>query len=116
MPTEVSPIEVVDSATQTKVRVRLDANKADISVGGEKVSGDLILKDGDGKERIRLGTETQPGLVSIGSGKVKAQETAWGLWIKDADGKRFITLGPGGDLTLGGSGIDGDLRVKDKAG
>ena len=71
----------------------------DGELGETSQSGDIVLYDADGNERVRISGKTAD------------------LTLKSPDGGVIAHLdGKVGDLTLGGQGEDGDLIVRNEAG
>jgi hypothetical protein len=83
-------VEILNSASN--ITITLNGNTGDISAGGSRQDGDIILKDGSGNERIRI--DAQTGTIII----------------KASDGQNRLRVdGNGGNIWMGGNGADGDL-------
>jgi len=87
------PLEVLDAATKSTVRVTLDSDSADLTAGGDQRNGDLRLKDSDGNNRITLGSETDRRQNGWGSppvslckcgvcGSGMLREPGWSDWAR----------------------------------
>jgi hypothetical protein len=85
----------VSNGTAAVIQITSSGN---LIAGGGGQDGDLILRDQNGKERIRAGGDEQ------------------NLVLKKADGTKVIELGKNGDISAGGGGQDGDLILKDLDG
>lgn len=84
----------VAKAGTNQVTVRLDSSVGNITLGGNGVDGDLLLKDSAGVTLMSLGAE---------EGNLK---------ISNAAGDVIIELGRNGNLVAGGGGRDGDLVLR----
>ena len=123
-----------DGATNSKLRIRLDADKADIQVGGNGSGGDIEIRNDHGNTRIRLeagGTEApvlgvNPGLTAAletillsgeeGTIKVGGPGQHGHIRLRDSGSKERIHLdAEKADIKVGGNGRGGDIRVKDDA-
>lgn len=82
-----------------KLLFHFDSTYAALWLGGQGNEGDLIVRDGANKERIKL---------DGGEGDI---------WVKDASGNLLFHFDSQfAALYLGGSGNEGDLVVRDEAG
>lgn len=123
-----------DGATNSKLRIRLDADKADIQVGGNGSGGDIEIRNDSGNTRIRLeagGTEApvlgvNPGLVASletillsgeeGTIKVGGPGQNGHIRLRDSGSKERIHLdAEKADIAVGGNGRGGDIWIKDDA-
>ena len=90
-----------DSGTNTKLRIRLNADLGDV-VGGDGAGGDLSIPDGANVVKIRLdggGAEVPPPFPQT----VPAVET-------------IILSGATGTITAGRAGVDGAVSIKGETG
>jgi len=82
-----------------KIRIQLDAASGDVLIGGNGTDGDLILKDKDGNEKMRL---SGTGLEKIHNGSIL---------LTDEAGEQRVYVNSSGRLALGGNGADGAILI-----
>jgi hypothetical protein len=130
-----------DTATNAKLRIRLDADRGDVLVGGDGTGGDLSIVNDTNETKIRLdagGAEPPPppstgphpggppaaGLItetivlSGASGSISlggAGQTG-GFTLKGSTGKEGILLTGAGHAYVGGTEADGYAIVRSKDG
>jgi hypothetical protein len=123
-----------DTATKTKLRIRLDADAGDVLVGGEGRGGDINLRDDTNAIKIRLdagGGEAPPSpfsppvviqtetiLLSGDTGTVSAggHGQTGSLHLKGHANEERILLSGSGYLTVGGNNSDGSITLLSQAG
>ena len=96
------------TAPAGQVTITLDGTTANILAGGSGQSGDVLVRDGDGKVVVRISgfsVATRPTIGAAPNG---------GIAINDPAGTPRVTLTASGDVVIGGNGADGDVVVKTK--
>lgn len=121
----------IQGSQDNLTRIELNGDSGAVTAGGDGQNGDLLLRDGQKKERVRLGVIKESGLVQAGSRTpppVIAQY--WGLRIKNASGTNLVQIGrvPSAavaagrsisstvSVILGADGHAGILELKDADG
>jgi hypothetical protein len=113
-------VDVKDGANE--VTILLDGDSADISAGDHGKNGDVVLKDQEGEERIRIGWITEPPADPSDRPSVTAKY--WGIRVRTAEGAYTIEIGSrqsvfgGSDMlvAVGGGGAPGTLLLRDEDG
>ncbi len=116
--------------------VRLSANTGDMTLGGNDRNGDIFLRDRSGTNRVRIRASSQRlevlnaagdiiGMIG-GSGNIRAGSNGENgdlfLYHQGADdifdnGNAVVQLSASdGRITLGGSGRDGRVEIRDESG
>ncbi len=109
--------------------ISLDANNGDVFIGGPAGGfghrGRLVLTNAAGEKTYEIdgetGTASQSGdivlLDAAGNERVRISGKSADLVIKSADGNEIVRVdGKTGDITVGGDGQDGDIVVRNSAG
>lgn len=81
----------------TDATITLDPDTGDVVLGGNKVSGDIHLRDTNGQIRIDIDADSNV------------------ITIRNAAGDIIAQLGSNGNLTLGGPAADGDITMRDSS-
>ena len=122
-------LDGTDGGTTPKVRIRLDADTADLLLGGGGRGGDLKLRDDKDTVKIRLdagGAEKLAGaevvsetiLLSGETGTITAgiQGRAGSVILKDASNKKKVTLSGLGSVSVGDGATDDFIWLQTKNG
>jgi len=95
-----------------QVTITLNGPAGDVLVGGSGQAGAVLVRDGEGKNIVRIASATPPrpqvGGLSL--------TPAGGVTIYDGEGHTIITLTTAGDVVIGGNGVAGDVMLKRKDG
>jgi hypothetical protein len=139
----VGTFDGTDAATGTKLRIRLNADSGDVTIGGNGRGGDVLVADHANVTKIRLeaggieaGGIAAPGPTPVGPGGTPASTptetillsgdgiigaggngTSGRLILKDNTNEQVVTLNARpGVAAVGGKTVDGQVVVNSRQG